>query len=87
MYNLPQNNDELISLKELLNVGWLQNTDEQLIFEDNGQVLAHYSCAWLSDSVNKDDSKNLLYVDKAVCERLFQVEMLKAWRILKYFCL
>jgi hypothetical protein len=73
---LPQNNDELISLKELLNVGWLQNTDEQLIFEDNGQVLAHYSCALWSDSVDKDDRKNLLYVDKAVCEGLFQVDML-----------
>jgi len=41
-------------------------------------LISFNSCALWSDSVNKDDSKNLLYVDKAVCNGLFQVEMLKA---------
>ena len=53
-----------------------------MIFEDNGQVLAHYSCALWSDSVDKDDRKNLLYVDKAVCEGLFQVDMLLSFFLL-----
>ena len=78
LYNFTQNTDELISLKELLSVGWLANSNEEslsTVFEDNGQLWAHYSCALWSDSVNKDEKENIMYVDKAVCEGLFQVRI------------
>lgn len=81
MYNFSQNSDDkldpLISLKELLNVGWPFNIDEQqlsLIFEDDTHVWSHKSCVLWSDGVYKDDKNhNLLNIDKSFCKGLTQV--------------
>jgi hypothetical protein len=70
--------DPLISLKDLLNVGWL-NVDEKSIigtvFDDTGQVWAHKSCAQWSENVLRDDKNPnmLINVDKAVLKGLKQV--------------
>jgi hypothetical protein len=71
--------DPLISLKELLNVGWTSIDEKSLfdsVFEESGQLWAHRACAMWSDTVIRDDLKStnvLTNVDKAMFKGFQQV--------------